>query len=760
MIASHSVAISCIYLASGLFFFFLGLTILRIGGSNAPSRAAAMMLFFAGIGPLLSATGLLLESNLTGGSVLYRDMLESFEYLWAFFFPSLMMFALSFPRESRWIREYPFVGFILFLPYLFHLVVMMHGDQMLGFVAHLGKALPGGRDISVGSREIAVGTVDNLLNVAVRILERVHRNAFAVVNIVYAASSLVLLNRNRRRAVAPRVAEQTGTLVFGLTVALVVYTITRAAMMFDPHVIPWNVSSALINGSLVVSGGTIAYAVIRQQFLGIRNIMRRAALYAALAGLFALAYMVVVRPIGDYFGRYSAASRDVFEAGFILLAVITFQPVLLRAEELLGRIFLKGERAGSAMRQRGDAVAAVTSRAQLERVLDVQLRASLDASAVKLVTAEGLPWETPFFKLLSHIGEPVSRADLLRLAPGHKTRRRPAWGRLLRRTAAYPGSDVEKLARELRPYLQNGALAVWEVFVPVTRNSVCEGFVGLGPRVYGVDYEASDIGVLSALSAQLGSALEKIGLIKESLDRQVFEEELKIDRRIQTQLLPGAPPALNGYELSAVTIPSRYVGGDYYDFVFIDEHYLAIVVADVSGKGIPASILTASLQATVRSNADVQAEPGMMLDRLNRLMHRNTSSEEFATLFYAVVDLRTGCLRYANAGHEFPFIACNGNTAPLAESGLVLGCLEHFPYETCEGEIPRDGALVVYTDGVTDSTATDGSFFGTERLRTAIRNNSRSSAEKMCGAVARAVREFGSSDPQDDYTLVVLKRCA
>ena len=104
---SESGLITFLYLACGLFFFLLGLTILRIGRSSAPTRAAAMMLFFAGIGPLLAAASILLEANLREGSVVYQSMLESFEYLWEFFFPSLMLFALSFPRENSWLRRYP-----------------------------------------------------------------------------------------------------------------------------------------------------------------------------------------------------------------------------------------------------------------------------------------------------------------------------------------------------------------------------------------------------------------------------------------------------------------------------------------------------------------------------------------------------------------------------------------------------------------------------------------------------------------------------
>jgi sigma-B regulation protein RsbU (phosphoserine phosphatase) len=282
--------------------------------------------------------------------------------------------------------------------------------------------------------------------------------------------------------------------------------------------------------------------------------------------------------------------------------------------------------------------------------------------------------------------------------------------------------------------------------------------VGLGEKIYGVPYTSEELGRLSVLSTQVTSSLRNIRLLKESLERKLFEEELKIARKIQTQLLPGEPPSLRGYELSAVTVPSRYVGGDYYDFVLVDDKHLLIVVADVSGKGIPASILTATLQAAVHSNVDAQANPSLMIQRLNNLLFRNTSAAEFATLFYAVVELETGMVRYANAGHDFPFVSGAEQTEQLTESGIVLGCMEDFAYAENEFEIPRGGSLVVYTDGVTDSQSAGGEYYGTERLRAALEERTEISAEQLCAELITDVRKFGTSESQDDLTLLVLRR--
>jgi sigma-B regulation protein RsbU (phosphoserine phosphatase) len=278
--------------------------------------------------------------------------------------------------------------------------------------------------------------------------------------------------------------------------------------------------------------------------------------------------------------------------------------------------------------------------------------------------------------------------------------------------------------------------------------------------VYGLTYGAEELGHLSLLSTQIGSAMQNIRLLADSVDRKVFEEELKIARKIQMQMLPGEPPVLDGFELFGVTVPSRQVGGDYYDFVVVDGRWLVVVVADVSGKGIPASILTATLQATVRSNADAQTNPVGMMGRLNRLLYRNTSAAEFATLFYAVVDLQNGHARYANAGHDFPFVLGNGESHALAESGIVLGCIDEFEYHENHFQIPEDGALVVFTDGVTDSESRAGEAYGSARLRAVLEQNAAESARDLCRRVIEDVRTFGDGENQDDITLVVLRRRA
>jgi serine phosphatase RsbU (regulator of sigma subunit) len=479
--------------------------------------------------------------------------------------------------------------------------------------------------------------------------------------------------------------------------------------------------------------------------------MQRAALYGAIAVLLAAVYLVAVRPITLFFGQYSAVGQNAFEAGFVVLVVLAFQPVMDRVEAILERALLRGRGDLShRFKLMGDAVAAATTREALDDAVVRGLRDALDATDARLLLFEGE--DDPVALALGEVAEPVRRRDLLR---AHQTRTR-RW-RLPRRRAAAGGNG----APPARATVDAGALPPRvDLFVPVIQDRRCVAYVALAEKVYGLPYGGEELGHLAVLSTQIGAALQNIRLLAESVERKVFEEELKIARQIQMQMLPGQPPALRGFDLYGVAVPSRQVGGDYYDFLVIDDRLLVIVVADVSGKGIPASILTATLQATVRTAGDAQVDPARMLARLNRLLYRNTSAAEFATAFYGVVDTNTGEMRFANAGHEFPFLTGAGGARALEESGIVLGCMEDFEYPEHRCEIPRGGALVVFTDGVTDSETRAGENYGSERLRRVLEANAGASARDMCRRVIEDVRGFGDGENQDDLTLVVLTRHA
>ncbi len=338
MSASYTV-LSIFYLASGAFIFLLGLTILRSGRSSSPSRATALMLFFAGVGPILSATNIILQSSLKEEAVVYKSMADNFEYLWEFYFPSLLLFSLTYPRERG--PNFALMGLALFAPYIAHLLTIMAGNSFPKAFADLSKSLPLGREVSLGGEPLPLGGLGNVASAILGTLVKLHKQLFLLVNIVYATTALAVLARGSRRHINPRITGQLKTVLMGVAVSIVGYSIAKLAPMGSTAASD-NLRLALINFSLVAGGGSVAYAVVKQQFLGIRYVARKSLLYGAAAFVFAVAYLTVVKPVSDFFGQYSEVSKEALETGFIILSIIAFQPVLFRTEELLEKLLLKG----------------------------------------------------------------------------------------------------------------------------------------------------------------------------------------------------------------------------------------------------------------------------------------------------------------------------------------------------------------------------------------------------------------------------------
>jgi sigma-B regulation protein RsbU (phosphoserine phosphatase) len=744
---SYTLLLSVVYLVGGVFIFLLGLTILRTGSSSTPTRATALMLFFAGLGPVLSATSIILQSTLKQDAVVYRSMVDNFEYLWEFYFPSLLLFSLSFPRENRMLRSFALAGLLLYLPYVAHLITIIMGEGLLKNVLDAARHLPPGKHVSIGERTVSLSGTGNIISIALGALVKLHKPLFLLVNVSYAAIALFFISRSLKHQPNPRVARQLKTVFAGLVVSIVGYLLAKTAGRLGSE----NVSLALVNFSLVAGGGSVAYAVVKQQFLGIRYVARKSLLYGGAAVIFAVSYLFVVKPVSDYFGQYSMVSKDAFETGFIILAIIAFQPMLLRIEELLERLLLRGrDDLQERFKELAGKISSAGSEKELEDLLRSEFEAILDASSVTLTLTGEEERTGRVAELLEKIGEPVMKQDLFKSAEK---------GRLFGDEGEKSPEISEKERARKRREAAAELIGGDEVLVPIFRERKCVGYVSLGEKTYGLRYTTEELAQLSLISNQIGVGLENIRLLRENVEKKLIEEELEIARRIQSQLLPASSPSIPGYDLSASTIPSRHVGGDYYDFDIIDGDALVVVVADVSGKGIPASLLMATLRAAVNSNADARRTPAVMVSRINTLLYESTSPEEFATLFYGVVNLEDGMMRYANAGHEFPFLVSHEGVRQIGESGIVAGCVESFPYEEFSCQIPKGGTVLLYTDGITDAAAGAGENFGEDRLKKVLERDGLRSASELCSSILSEVEEFAKEGANlDDLTLVALKR--
>jgi phosphoserine phosphatase RsbU/P len=249
-------------------------------------------------------------------------------------------------------------------------------------------------------------------------------------------------------------------------------------------------------------------------------------------------------------------------------------------------------------------------------------------------------------------------------------------------------------------------------------------------------------------------------LIEGQRERQRLENEVEIAREVQQQLFPHSIPKLPGLELAAICRPARVVSGDYYDFIQLGPSRVGIALADISGKGIFAALLMASLQAALRSTAGLEGQAGsaVIVSLLNKHLFKNTSDDRYATLFYAVYDSEAKTLTYTNAGHLAPIFIENGSVRALDQGGTVVGLFEDAAYTECTLQVRPGTLMVAFSDGLTEPESVYGEEFGMERLNTEVIRQRQASAARIAeNLVAAAEQWAGTPEQADDMTVVVAR---
>ncbi len=268
---------------------------------------------------------------------------------------------------------------------------------------------------------------------------------------------------------------------------------------------------------------------------------------------------------------------------------------------------------------------------------------------------------------------------------------------------------------------------------------------------------------LGALGESFNAMISSVStLIEEQKRRQRLENELAIAQQVQSQLFPQELPRLPGLEVAAVCRAARVVSGDYYDFITVGPGRLGIAIADISGKGISAALLMASLQAALRSQVVLD---GAMSDntaelvlRLNRHLFLNTSAERYATFFYATYDIHTRRLRYTNAGHLPPFLIAGDEVRKLEEGGMVVGLFDDCTYEQGEVRVEPGSLLVAYSDGLVEPENVYGEQFGMQQLGAEILRHRQVEPQQLAETLVRAAEDWaGTAEQADDMTVIVVR---
>jgi sigma-B regulation protein RsbU (phosphoserine phosphatase) len=296
--------------------------------------------------------------------------------------------------------------------------------------------------------------------------------------------------------------------------------------------------------------------------------------------------------------------------------------------------------------------------------------------------------------------------------------------------------------------------------VPLLSKGRMIGLISVFNKKTEAGFTSDDQRLLAIIAGQSAQVIENARLYEEEQALFKLQEEMRLAGDIQMNLLPANSPQIAGYDIAGRTIPAKEVGGDYFDYIQLNDHYLAFCLGDVSGKGMPAALLMANLQATLRGQAAMEVSCKICMERSNKLLFHGTDSTKFATLFYGILNAERHELCYSNAGHDFPLLFAAGKApSRLKTGGVVLGFVSDFTYTEARMTLNHGEVLVLYSDGITEAMNEQEQEFGEQRLAKTVQQHIAEPAEAIINHILVQVREHSGKVPQmDDMTLLIVKR--
>ena len=321
--------------------------------------------------------------------------------------------------------------------------------------------------------------------------------------------------------------------------------------------------------------------------------------------------------------------------------------------------------------------------------------------------------------------------------------------------------DIDALELD-SPALAELKAAGVKLAVPLVSQGELIGVLNLGPRRSEQDYSSDDRKLLDNLAAQAAPALRVAQLVREqeaeAATRQRFEQELEVARLIQQNFLPKELPDLPGWQIAAFYRPAREVGGDFYDVIPLPDGRVGFVVGDVTDKGVPAALVMSATRSVLRASAQRLIEPGEVLERVNEHLCPDMPEKMFVTCLYGVLDPGTGHLRFANAGHDLPYVKTADGIVELRARGMPLGLMPGMAYEEKEAILEPGESVLLHSDGVVEAHDPDRDMFGFPRLKQTMSDVAGGQA-----LIDRVLRELDSftgpgAEQEDDITMVTLQR--
>ena len=297
-----------------------------------------------------------------------------------------------------------------------------------------------------------------------------------------------------------------------------------------------------------------------------------------------------------------------------------------------------------------------------------------------------------------------------------------------------------------------------ELTIPITRDGRTIGALNVESDKLAA-FEKNDIEILSFFAEAAAISIDKALLHYQILEKKKIEEQLQIAKDVQQGLLPSSPPQINNYEFADICIPTFDIGGDYFDYIPIDENRIAIVIADVSGDGVPAALIMAAFRALLRYNAKLNFTPDKLMKLMNEQVFEFMRKRDFISVFYGILNYNTHNFIYSNCGHNPGLLLKNNSLQLLEGGGPSLNILKDTEFSYNECLIEKGDQILLYTDGVVEVFSKNKKLFGIGRLKKVFESNAGLSPQQIIQSIINTTKDFSGSDIfYDDFTILLFKR--
>jgi sigma-B regulation protein RsbU (phosphoserine phosphatase) len=669
------------------------------------------------------AFGLVLTNTVTlevgSASPLHRYALNDLIVL---FLPALFVhFFLIFPRRSRVLAEHPLVEYAVYLPAMILFALSLYFNVMVFFMAKdLGDLI------------------------------MVFRNATALYFIAFVVMGLVAFFRSYRNVASRSMRSKLRLVVWGTIIGTLPLVFVRIVVSIQPAVeVP---GEKLVFLPLILVPVAFGHAIVRYGLLDLEIVVKRSLVYTLLIGALASVYFVVVYGIGRVASSFIGSNDLFFSVISIFVITLLISPLKARIRATVDKLFFRQEyNYRKVLKQISHSLAGIINLESLVSYLAIRVTEVLDAGSVVIFLLDdkkgihtarygtgvnhtmlkGFDKDGP---LCTHLREAQATFNIERMMGS--------------------GKQLPLTTTESKTLLRAGAMLV----VPFVFKSELLGFMTIGSKRSDEYYSLTDIELLETLCDQVSLAIENAGLYLQAVEKQKMEQELQVAREIQHRLLPKSLPKIPGLEAHAMNIPSKPVGGDYYDIIPLNDDRIGLVIADVSGKGVPAALLMASLQSSLRAEVRPDKSPSEVISELNKGIYQHTGGGTFVTIFYGVLDFTEATVTYCNAGQSPPILV-SGGQAPrhLDNTDIVIGIDPEASYRETTIDIRQGELLFLYTDGITDELDQHDEPYGEARLVSRLVQMHDENLPEMVERVHDDVLRYTHGRPQDDLTVLAVR---